>query len=54
MTDHATDVRIASLLPAFEKAASSRRKEWMRQVQDAKVPETRKRRIDKLVAQLSA
>src|SRR5215470_18925971 len=34
-------------LEAFEKAAPSRRKEFVRQVEDAKTPETRERRIAK-------
>ena len=43
----------ARLLEAFEKAAPSRRKEFVRQVEDAKTLETRQRRIAKVVAALS-
>jgi uncharacterized protein YdeI (YjbR/CyaY-like superfamily) len=38
---------------AFEKTAPSRRKEFVRQVEDAKTAETRERRISKVVAALS-
>jgi hypothetical protein len=52
-----TDLRAAlvkaRLLEAFEKAAPSRRKEFVRQVEDAKTLETRQRRIAKVVAALS-
>jgi len=43
----------ARRLDAFEKAAPSRRKEFVRQVEDAKTLETRERRIAKVVAALS-
>lgn len=43
----------ARLLEAFEHAAPSRRKEFVRQVEDAKTLETRQRRIAKVVAALS-
>jgi hypothetical protein len=43
----------AKVLAAFEKAAPSRRKEFVRQVEDAKQPETRARRIAKIVDSLS-
>jgi hypothetical protein len=43
----------ARALDAFEKAAPSRRKEFVRQVEDAKTPETRERRILKVVVALS-
>ena len=43
----------AGVNAAFEKAAPSRRKEWVRQVEEAKAAETRMRRIDKVIAQLS-
>lgn len=39
---------------AFQALAPSRRKEFIRQVNDAKTQETRDRRIAKIVAQLSA
>lgn len=38
---------------AFDAAAPSKRKEFVRQVEDAKTQETRERRIAKIVAQLS-
>jgi hypothetical protein len=40
-------------LGAFEKAAPSRRKEFVRQVEEAKSPETRQRRILKVVESLT-
>ncbi|MEO8595540.1 MAG: YdeI/OmpD-associated family protein [Candidatus Solibacter sp.] len=40
------------ILDAFEKAAPSRRKEFVRQVEDAKTPETRERRIVKVIESL--
>lgn len=43
----------AGLEEIFEKAAPSRRKEYVRQVNEAKSPETRERRIGKIVAELS-
>ena len=42
----------AKLMPAFEKSAPSKRKEFVRQVTDAKTEETRERRIEKIVMQL--
>lgn len=52
-----TDLRAAlskaKVLEAFDNAAPSRRKEFVRQVEDAKTPETRERRISKVVAALS-
>lgn len=42
----------AKVLDKFKKAAPSRRKEWVRQVEEAKAPETRTRRIEKVVGQL--
>lgn len=38
---------------AFDAAAPSKRKEFVRQVEDAKTPETRERRIAKIVEQLN-
>jgi antitoxin component of MazEF toxin-antitoxin module len=38
---------------AFEALAFSKRKEFVRQVEDAKTPETRARRIEKIVTQVS-
>lgn len=43
----------AKVLKAFEQAAPSRRKEFVRQVEDAKKPETRSRRIRKIIESLS-
>jgi DNA-binding MarR family transcriptional regulator len=42
----------AKVLAAFEKAAPSRRKEFVRQVEEAKAAETRQRRIAKIVESL--
>lgn len=42
----------AGSLAAFEKSAPSTRKEYVRQVQDAKAPDTRQRRIAKIVEKL--
>ena len=44
----------AKSLAAFEKAAPSRRKEFVRQVEEAKTAETRDRRILKVVESLRA
>ena len=43
----------AKVLEAFEQAAPSRRKEFVRQIEDAKKPETRTRRINRVVESLS-
>lgn len=43
----------AKVLKAFDEAAPSRRKEFVRQVEDAKTAETRERRIAKIVTSLS-
>lgn len=43
----------AKLKEAFEKLAPSKRKEFVRQVVEAKAQETRERRIEKIIAQLS-
>jgi hypothetical protein len=42
----------AGALKAFEKAAPSMRKEYVRQVEEAKAQETRERRISKIVEKL--
>ena len=42
----------AKLTEVFEKQAPSKRKEFVRQVEDAKTAETRTRRIEKIVATL--
>jgi hypothetical protein len=42
------------LTEAFESAAPSRRKEWVRSIQDAKAPETRAKRIQKVVDALAS
>jgi len=44
----------AKLTAGFDTAASSRRKEFVRSVVDAKTPETRERRIQKVIATLHA
>ncbi len=43
----------AGALEAFEKSAPSMRKEYVRQVEEAKAKETRDRRINKIVDKLS-
>jgi len=43
----------AGAVEGFEKAAPFRRKEFVRQVQEAKTPETRERRIAKVVLSVS-
>jgi uncharacterized protein YdeI (YjbR/CyaY-like superfamily) len=43
----------AKLLNAFEKTAPSMKKEYVRQVEEAKAQETRERRINKIVEKLS-
>ena len=42
----------AGAVTAFEKQAFSKRKEFVRQVEDAKTQETRERRIAGIVAKL--
>ena len=44
----------ASALDAFEKSAPSMKKEYVRQVEEAKAQATRERRITKIVEKLSA
>lgn len=44
----------ANALGAFEKSAPSMKKEYVRQVEEAKAQETRERRITKIVEKLSA
>jgi hypothetical protein len=44
----------AKALDAFEKSAPSMKKEYVRQVEEAKAQETRQRRIAKIVEKLSA
>jgi bifunctional DNA-binding transcriptional regulator/antitoxin component of YhaV-PrlF toxin-antitoxin module len=43
----------AGVRKAFDTAAPSKRKEFVRRVEDAKTQETRERRIEKIVASLS-
>jgi bifunctional DNA-binding transcriptional regulator/antitoxin component of YhaV-PrlF toxin-antitoxin module len=43
----------AGVRKIFDASAPSKRKEFVRQVEDAKTQETRERRIDKIVASLS-
>lgn len=42
----------AKVLKAFESSSFTKRKEWVRAVEEAKAPETRARRIDKAVTAL--
>ncbi|MCB9136154.1 MAG: DUF1905 domain-containing protein [Anaerolineales bacterium] len=44
----------ANVLDAFEKSAPSMKKEYVRQVEEAKAQETRERRIRKITEKLSA
>jgi hypothetical protein len=44
----------ANALSAFEKSAPSMKKEYVRQVEEAKAQETRERRINKIVEKLTA
>ena len=44
----------SNALDAFEKSAPSMKKEYVRQVEEAKAQETRERRITKIVEKLSA
>lgn len=44
----------ANVLSAFEKSAPSMKKEYVRQVEEAKAQETRERRITRIVEKLSA
>ena len=44
----------ADALDAFDRSAPSMKKEYVRQVEEAKKPETRERRIAKIVEKLSA
>jgi Domain of unknown function (DUF1905)/Bacteriocin-protection, YdeI or OmpD-Associated len=44
----------ARALAAFEKAAPSRRKEFVRQVEEAKASDTRERRISRILAALQS
>jgi hypothetical protein len=52
--DLAAALEASGTRAAFEKSAASKRKEFVRQVMDAKTEETRVRRIEKVVAQLAA
>ena len=51
-TDLAAALETANLKAAFEKSAPSKRKEFVRQVTEAKTDETRERRIAKILEQL--
>lgn len=51
-TDLAAALETANLKTVFEKSAPSKRKEFVRQVTDAKTDETRERRIAKILEQL--
>ena len=50
----ATALKQAGLQEAFDALAYSKRKEFARQVAEAKAQETRERRIAKIIEQLSA
>ena len=52
--DLATALADAGLTSAFDALAYSRRKEHARTVTEAKKPETRQRRVDKIVKQLAS
>jgi len=52
--DLAAALAAAKVREAFDALAPSRRKEWVRSVEEAKAAETRQRRIDKAVASLQA
>jgi bifunctional DNA-binding transcriptional regulator/antitoxin component of YhaV-PrlF toxin-antitoxin module len=52
--DLAAALKTAGLRAVFDAAAPSKRKEWVRQVTEAKAAETRARRVEKVVAVLSA
>ena len=51
-TDLAAALETANLKTVFEKSAPSKRKEFVRQVTEAKTEETRERRIAKILEQL--
>jgi hypothetical protein len=51
-SDLAAALEKSKLMAAFEKSAPSKRKEFVRQVMEAKTEETRARRIEKIVTQL--
>jgi hypothetical protein len=50
--DLVSAITSAGLADRFEAAAPSRRKEWVRGVEEAKAPETRARRVQKVVEAL--
>ena len=52
--DLKTALTKAGAMEAFEKSAPSMKKEYVRQVEEAKAQETRERRIAKIVEKLSA
>jgi Bacteriocin-protection, YdeI or OmpD-Associated/Domain of unknown function (DUF1905) len=52
--DLAAALEESGVTAVFEKSAPSKRKEFVRQVLEAKTQETRERRIEKVVAQLKA
>jgi len=52
--DLAAALQAAGLMERFDASAPSRRKEWARQVEDAKAPETRARRVRKVLDALTA
>jgi hypothetical protein len=50
--DLAAALEAAALRTAFDGSAPSRRKEWVRQVEEAKTPATRERRVAKILEAL--
>jgi hypothetical protein len=50
--DLAAALQSAKLRGAFDAAAPSKRKEWVRQVAEAKAADTRARRVEKVIAAL--
>lgn len=53
-TDLADALTQAGVMATFEALAFSKRKEFVRQVEDAKAPETRERRITSIITKLTA
>jgi hypothetical protein len=51
--DRAAARRAAGVTDAFDRAAPSRRKEWVRAIEEAKAAETRAKRIQKVIDTLS-
>ena len=47
-------LKVSGLKSTFDNLAYSKRKEYVRQVNEAKADETKNRRIDKIIAELSS